>query len=309
MLSTGFFMSTSYTASTGASITNFIVVIFENNPSLMMPLGNFSALASVGANFTNEWSVMHPSLPNYLALVGGSTFGVSADIEPPSKVWSSTGSATTIYNLFQSKGFTWKDYEEDLPSNACKGTTSTADNGLWASRHSPPLNYKKIAKASTCKSHVVSYTQFAANVGAGTLPTFSTVTPSICDDGHAGASACESTTTAAYDANNFLGSFLTTLESGSQWKTGKVVLAITFDENEGVNGANAGTAESTYGGNVPLILYSYDNTVTNQGNISQEHNMYSLTATIEAIFNLGNLGKFDKTDYYGNLQAAFSVTI
>jgi phosphatidylinositol-3-phosphatase len=275
----------------------------------MMPLGNFSALASSGANLTNYWSVAHPSLPNYLALAGGSTFGVSSDIEPPKLVWSHTGSASTIYNLFQKKGLTWRDYEEDLPSKACSGTISSADNGLWASRHSPPLNFKTIAKASTCPSYVLSYSQFAATVSAGKLPKFSTVTPNICDDGHGGASACQSTATAAYDANNFLGSFLTTLESGSQWKTGKLVLAVTFDENEGMNGNNVGDANSTYGGNVPLILYSYNNAVTKQGNISDEKNAYSLVATIEAIFHLGNLGKYDKTDYFGNLQDAFSVTI
>lgn len=36
-------------------------------------------LASQGALATNDYAITHPSLPNYLAMTGGSTFGISED--------------------------------------------------------------------------------------------------------------------------------------------------------------------------------------------------------------------------------------
>ena len=44
------------------------------------PYWNF--LASEGSSLTDFHALTHPSLPNYLALIGGSTFGLTTDLRP-----------------------------------------------------------------------------------------------------------------------------------------------------------------------------------------------------------------------------------
>src|SRR5262249_19836179 len=62
--------------------THVVVVVFENHEATSIA-GNadaptFDALARRYATLTNYTAVAHPSLPNYLALVSGSTHGISS---------------------------------------------------------------------------------------------------------------------------------------------------------------------------------------------------------------------------------------
>jgi hypothetical protein len=61
-----------------------IVVVFENKETSSV-LGSraaptFNLYGRVYARLTRYYAVSHPSLPNYLALVSGSTFGVATDV-------------------------------------------------------------------------------------------------------------------------------------------------------------------------------------------------------------------------------------
>lgn len=62
---------------------------------------------------------MHPSEPNYLAIVGGSTFGVTDDA-PPSANADKVGAAQSIFGLALSAGKTARTYAESMPEN-CHG--------------------------------------------------------------------------------------------------------------------------------------------------------------------------------------------
>ena len=65
------------------AFTHVVVVVFENH-EMSSIAGNpdaptFNALARRYATLTDYTAVAHPSLPNYLALVSGSTQGISSD--------------------------------------------------------------------------------------------------------------------------------------------------------------------------------------------------------------------------------------
>src|ERR1044072_4700766 len=69
------------TASNFMPAYDHIVVVIEENHSFSQIIGNpqaayINSLASGGALLTNYHAITHPSQPNYLALYGGSTFGV-----------------------------------------------------------------------------------------------------------------------------------------------------------------------------------------------------------------------------------------
>src|SRR5215469_4088612 len=63
---------------------NHIFVIVEENESVAKIIGNpsmpvMSRLAKTYGFATNFYGIRHPSEPNYVALVGGDTFGIADD--------------------------------------------------------------------------------------------------------------------------------------------------------------------------------------------------------------------------------------
>src|SRR5438270_13473086 len=66
-----------------ASASSHVVVIVMENEEATDVIGNRAApytnrLARRYAQATHYYGVSHPSLPNYLALTGGSTFGIAS---------------------------------------------------------------------------------------------------------------------------------------------------------------------------------------------------------------------------------------
>ena len=64
-----------------------VLVIMEENRSYANTARNMPYLVSLGSRYghtTAMRGVTHPSLPNYLAIAGGSTFGIADDRAPSS---------------------------------------------------------------------------------------------------------------------------------------------------------------------------------------------------------------------------------
>src|SRR6476469_7755118 len=60
--------------------TKVVLIIFENkNADPVREESFFGRLAKEGADFRNFYALAHPSQPNYIALVSGSTDGVRGD--------------------------------------------------------------------------------------------------------------------------------------------------------------------------------------------------------------------------------------
>src|SRR6185312_6017422 len=92
-----------------------IVIVMEENHSYSDIIGNSKApymntLANSGALITASYGVTHPSEPNYMALFGGSTDGLSSDACPV------TSSAANLGSELLGAGYTFKGYSEGLPS-------------------------------------------------------------------------------------------------------------------------------------------------------------------------------------------------
>ena len=95
------------------NFTHVLVVVFENQEASSIA-GNpdaptFNALAHRYARLTNYDAVAHPSLPNYLALVSGSTHGISSDCT------DCVVRARSLADTLAAAGKSWKTYAEDLP--------------------------------------------------------------------------------------------------------------------------------------------------------------------------------------------------
>jgi hypothetical protein len=162
-----------------APTSSHIVVIVMENHEFSDIVGSrdapfINSLTRSGALATAAHGVAHPSLPNYLALTGGSTFGITSDCTD-----CSVG-ASSIVDQLASMRLTWKTYMEDLPRPCFIG----ANAGGYAKKHDPFVYYRDLVRDPARCSNVVALTQLQADERRGTLPTFIWITPNLCHDMH-----------------------------------------------------------------------------------------------------------------------------
>lgn len=153
---------------------------------------------------TNDHAVSHPSLPNYLALTAGSTFGITDDNEPLLHRLR----APTIFSQLQGN---WRAYAESMPA-PCDTVTS----GTYAARHNPAVYF--INLHAQCVRHDVPL------VGAPDLSAaFTFIAPNVCNDMH----SCAISTGDAWLART-----LPALEASAQYRAHSLVIFVTVDESD-----------------------------------------------------------------------------
>lgn len=260
-------------------ISHVIIIVMENEEyssivgSSEAPYQNY--LASHYASAANYYAATHPSLPNYLAMIGGATFGVSSDCLPSQCVIA----YPSLTSVLDEHGLSWKEYAESMPVN-CSQVNSP--DGLYVPKHNPFVYFHMITgndgtgvTSSYCNSRVVSFDQFWSDLGAGKLPSFSFVTPNICDDAH----SCPLST-----GDRWLSSVVPKIINSSSFSS--TALFITYDEGS----TNTGFGPND-GGKVLCVLVS---PFAVPGYVSLvQYSHYSLLATVEALLKVGNLGQND----------------
>jgi phosphatidylinositol-3-phosphatase len=155
-----------------------IVVVLENKQRDKV-LGNpaapaFNAFAANGAVLAGYRGVTHPSLPNYLALVSGSTHGIASDCT------SCTVRGRSLADTLEAKRRTWKTYAEGLPRPGWTGPLK----GRYAKRHVPFLYFRTVLSKPARLRRVVPLSQLSRDLAAKRLPDFALVVPDLCHDMH-----------------------------------------------------------------------------------------------------------------------------
>jgi len=131
-------------------------------------------LARSNALATGMHAITHPSLPNYLALTGGSTFGISSDCT------DCAVGARSIVDQLASAHVSWRAYMEGLPHPCFTGASA----GDYAKRHDPFVYYTRVANNPAWCGNVVPFNRLAADERASALPRFVWITPNVCHDMH-----------------------------------------------------------------------------------------------------------------------------
>lgn len=155
-----------------------VVVVFENEERGSV-VGNlaaptFNALARRYASLSDYTAVAHPSLPNYLALVSGSTQGIASDCT------DCVAHGPSLADTLAARHLTWKTYAEGLPSPGFTG----AQSGEYAKKHDPFVYFRRVVARPSWRRRIVPFADFARDVAHRTLPSFSLVVPNLCDDMH-----------------------------------------------------------------------------------------------------------------------------
>jgi phosphatidylinositol-3-phosphatase len=174
----------SLAASAGATtasvptLEHVTVVVFENKEASSV-LGNpaaptFNSYAHRYANLARYYAVTHPSLPNYIALVSGSTRGITSNCT------ACTLNAPNLADLLETAGKTWKVYAEGLPSRGFLGAVS----GRYAKKHNPFAYFRSITSNAARRARIVPLRELHSDLRTGTLPDFSFVVPDQCSSTH-----------------------------------------------------------------------------------------------------------------------------
>ena len=222
-------------------------------------------LAAGNGLATNYYAASHPSLPNYLALTAGGTFGIASDCT------TCFINATNIADQLEASGRSWKAYMEDMPTPCYLGPWS----GNYAMKHNPFIYFTDIrSNAARCAAHIVPFTQFSADVSRGQVPNFVWITPNMCNDMH----DCGVATGDAWLAN-----IVPTITASAAFRNGGV-LFITWDEGS----TNAGCCADAWGGHVATLVISSRSISGFRSSVAENH--YSLLRTIEDAFHLSHLG-------------------
>ena len=158
--------------------SHIIIFVMENHEygsvigKTQMPY--FNSLAQQFTLLTQYHGVTHPSLPNYISLIGGDTFGINSDC------LTCYVNAPNLPDLIEASGRTWRTYQEDMPSPCFIG-----NSGNYAQKHNPFLYFDNIrTNTQRCQQDVVPLTALDSDLTNNTLPNFSFIVPNLCDSGH-----------------------------------------------------------------------------------------------------------------------------
>jgi phosphatidylinositol-3-phosphatase len=182
----------------------FIIVMENKSPSQALRGTYTASLAQRYALLTNYQAVAHPSLPNYLALTSGNTWGIEDDgyYQLP---------RGGIGDQLTAAGTSWRAYMDGMSGDCL------TDEGNYSVRHNPFAYY-----GGRCPNNVVSLDRLAGDLVSNT-PQFVWISPDMCNDTH----DCPVQTGDAW-----LSSTVPQIISSPAWQQNGV-LFIVWDESDG----------------------------------------------------------------------------
>jgi YVTN family beta-propeller protein len=231
-----------------------------------------NSLLRQGSLLSQFYAEEHPSDGNYLALAGGSTFGIPLD-DPEEENSQYTIDAQNIGDLVDGAHETWKAYVQSA-NGPCDDTV----HSYYWNDDQPMMYFADVRDRSAyCAAHVTPLESLPSDLAsAASTPNFAWIAPDDCSD-------MEACGIAAGDA--FLAQELGQIMASPAWLTQRSLAIITFDEDN--------TDYQHPAQRVPTIIVG--STGVRQGYVSSvRYTHYSLLRTIEAALGLGTLTANDR---------------
>ena len=204
-----------------SGVTKVLTIILENHGAAAVTAGmpELVGLARTYGQASQYRAMTHPSLPNYLALAGGSTSGVTDDGPPTAHAVH----GPSVFDLALARGRTARTYAEAMPTNCAR-----QNQGRYAVKHNPWAYFSDDTSRQACAVDDVplgSATSGALvdDIAGGTLPVVGLVVPDLCNDAH----DCPLST-----ADAWVSGWVSRVLQGPDWRAGRLALLVTFDEAE-----------------------------------------------------------------------------
>ena len=246
---------------------NRVVIIVMENKGCEEVIGSDDApylnrLASRYAFASRFFAVQRPSLPNYLALTGGSTFGLDHNCTDCSF------RERNIVDQLDSAHISWKAYMESIPTTCFRGPEAPDQ---YVKEHNPFVYYVNIASNPARCRHVVSFDQLERDLAARSLPRYVWISPNNCHNSH---------NCSIRDGDRFLSRLVPRL---LRVVGRRGVVVVTYDEGNDRSGCCGGAA----GGQIATVLAGPAARRGVRSSLAYDH--YSILRTIEDAWRLPRL--------------------
>jgi phosphatidylinositol-3-phosphatase len=320
-----------YAATTTAEIPRYqhIFFIIEENRSYVEIIGeksiapNINRLAHEYGTATQFYAEVHPSEANYVAMLGGDTFGIHDDdayyckadstdrycpgAKRPGYVDHSVSQRSLVDQLEEHR-LTWKGYMESIPaagSDVARWPATDAPGvpaELYAVKHNGFMTFSHVQNDPHRTQKIVGFDVLDRDLSTGKMPNYAHIVPNQCnemhgrDDGPDTPEDCRKSNTDGLikRGDKVVGELVEKIMHSSVWqKRENVAIVITFDENgkaernqgaQGCCGYDPTSPANFGGGRIPTIV------ITNHGvrGISDPtpYNHYSLLRTTETAFGI-----------------------
>ena len=260
--------------------TSYSDLLSASNPhtTFIQSLANNYGLA------TNYYGVTHTSLPNYVAVTSGSTWGSNSDDEAQAD--QGYFNHLSLFDQLNQAGVSWKGYMESMPSAGYKGnygdcsdpsldpncTGSDTGTALYVRKHNPFMQYPDIFNNPQLAANVVPLTQLSTDLADGNVPQFSWITPNICNDMHGGAPSCPypnsptdtNQATLYQDGDSFLNTWVSAIMNSRAW-TGNSAIFIMWDEGGYSDNSPYGPEDNTGCCDSPVLPATAPNPTSGSG--------------------------------------------
>ena len=285
-----------------------VFLIIMENEGFNQVFGNqfapiLNALARDYALATNYTGVADPSEPNYVAMLGGDSFGITSD--DPYFFPGQTVNADNLMSQLERAGKTWRGYFQNMPypgyrgycyPDKCNGIPD-ADT-LYVAKHNGIVNFASL-QTPTELGKMFPLAQLSADLAAGTVPNFSYIVPNECNDMHGAPPWCvdsDNTGTVQQSflisqGDKFVGNVVNQITSSSMWQAGNNAIVITFDEGNTANSQVLTVVVTSHGPRGVTDKTSF--------------NHFSLLASLQHTFGLGCLANSCTANLMTNL---FTIT-
>lgn len=234
----------------------------EENHSLIQMQQGMPYLAGLASRYgyATHWTALtHPSLPNYLGIAGGSTFGIVDDRSPAAHS-ADIGSAASVFDQAVALHKTAGTYAETMPDNCHLYDYPDRSVGTptYAVRHNPWTYFSR--GRAQCLRHDRSLAPFAHDASSDALPNVGFLIPNLDHDAHDGSLAA---------ADSWLRTQLSPVLRSTDFTSGRLVVVVTADEDDKHSGNRVLTAVLT-----PRIAHKV---------VSSALTHYSLTRFIDQV--------------------------
>ncbi|MDZ8050851.1 MAG: alkaline phosphatase family protein [Aulosira sp. ZfuVER01] len=291
-----------------------IFVIVEENKSYDQIIGNPNApiinqLAKTYGLAKNFYGVVHLSEANYIAMLGGSTFGIHDDDAFYCQAGNSdkfcynsrqpgyashTITSQSLIDQLEKKGLTWKGYFEDIPFPGSKVVVApSVKRALYAVKHNGFLNFKKVQDDPKLSSKIVEINQLTTDLKSDKVPNYSHIIFNQCHEMH-GLEECPNLQNLIKTADGMIDKVVKQITTSKLWaESGNNAIIITWDEDnnplnktasQGCCGYEPKSQANFGGGHIATIV------ITNHGSRgvvdNTPYNHYSLLRTTEDAFGI-----------------------
>jgi phosphatidylinositol-3-phosphatase len=216
-----------------------VLVVIEGDLSYRRMRFRMPALHRLAQRYgyATSWrAIRHPGLPNYLAIAGGSTFGVS-DSRSPLAHYLDVGGHLSVFQQALNAGRTAKTYADSMPTNCLSSDypdRRQVSRQRYVVRHNPWVYFR--SNLDACQAHDVPTRAFRRDAAGNRLPNVGFLIPDLCHGGDRCSPA---------RADGWLRRRLAPVLASTDFTSGRLVVVVTASENSAARSNRVLTAVLT----------------------------------------------------------------